>query len=164
MRVRIAPLPWDFVLRLYRQSEVLRLRSQAHDKDPWACVSFAGMADTFAESLLLENSSLSMQCAYMSAAAESLQSCLTLHNPMDWSLQGSSVYGIFQARVLEWVAIAFANICLSTNQTSPFPCFDVSNNGVKEVSNNHRTLVPKGPQRPVRCFKMRNLRPAPRPC
>ena len=39
--------------------------------------------------------------------SEVAQSCLTLCNPMDCSLPGSSVYGIFQARVLEWVAISF---------------------------------------------------------
>ena len=38
------------------------------------------------------------------------QSCPTLSNPMDCSLPGSSVHGIFQARVLEWGAIAFSNI------------------------------------------------------
>ena len=37
------------------------------------------------------------------------QSCPTLSNLMDCSLPGSSVHGIFQARVLEWVAIADAN-------------------------------------------------------
>ena len=36
------------------------------------------------------------------------QSCLTLSNPMDCSLPGSSIHGIFQVRVLEWVAIAFS--------------------------------------------------------
>ena len=36
------------------------------------------------------------------------QSCLTLSDPMDCSLPGSSVHGIFQARVLEWGAIAFS--------------------------------------------------------
>ena len=35
-------------------------------------------------------------------------SCLTLSDPMDCSLPGSSVHGIFQARVLEWGAIAFS--------------------------------------------------------
>ena len=40
------------------------------------------------------------------AAAKSLQSCPTLHDPMDSSLPGSSVHGIFQAKVLKWVAIA----------------------------------------------------------
>ena len=39
---------------------------------------------------------------------EVAQSCPTLHNPMDCSLPGSSVHGISQARVLEWVAIAFS--------------------------------------------------------
>ena len=38
--------------------------------------------------------------------SEVAQSCPTLCNPMDYSLQGSSVHGIFQARVLEWVAIS----------------------------------------------------------
>ena len=36
------------------------------------------------------------------------KSCLTLYNPMDCSLPGSSIHGIFQARVVEWVAIAFS--------------------------------------------------------
>ena len=43
------------------------------------------------------------------AAAKSLQSCPTLCDPMDCSLPGSSVHGILQARVLEWVAISFSN-------------------------------------------------------
>ena len=41
-------------------------------------------------------------------AAKSLQSCPTLSDPMDYSLPGSSVHGIFQAKVLEWGAIAFS--------------------------------------------------------
>ena len=40
--------------------------------------------------------------------SEAAQSCLTLSDPMDCSLPGSSIHGIFQARVLEWVAIAFS--------------------------------------------------------
>ena len=40
--------------------------------------------------------------------SEVAQSCRTLRDPMDCSLTGSSVHGIFQARVLEWVAIAFS--------------------------------------------------------
>ena len=43
------------------------------------------------------------------ATAKSLQSCLTLCNPMDGSPPGSSVPGILQARTLEWVAISFSN-------------------------------------------------------
>ena len=40
--------------------------------------------------------------------SEVAQSCPTLSDPMDCSLPGSSVHGVFQARVLEWVAIAFS--------------------------------------------------------
>ena len=40
--------------------------------------------------------------------SEVAQSCLTLSDPMDCSLPGSSVHGIFQARVLEWGAIALS--------------------------------------------------------
>ena len=43
----------------------------------------------------------------MFALSEVAQSCPTLCNPMDCILPGSSVHGIFQATVLEWVAIAF---------------------------------------------------------
>ena len=43
------------------------------------------------------------------AAAKSLQSCLTLCNPIDGSPPGSHVPGILQARTLEWVAISFSN-------------------------------------------------------
>jgi len=43
------------------------------------------------------------------AAAKSLQSCPTLCNPIDGSPLGSSVPGILQAKILEWVAISFSN-------------------------------------------------------
>ena len=46
---------------------------------------------------------------FAAAAAKSLQSCPTLHNPTDGNPRGSSVPGILQARTLEWVAISFSN-------------------------------------------------------
>ena len=49
-----------------------------------------------------------LQCMKVKSEREVAQSCPTLHDPMDCSLPGSSVHGIFQARVLEWVAIAFS--------------------------------------------------------
>ena len=49
-----------------------------------------------------------LQCIKMESESEVDQSCLTLSDPMDCSLPGSSIHGIFQARVLEWVAIAFS--------------------------------------------------------
>ena len=48
-----------------------------------------------------------LQCMKVKSESEVAQSCLTLSGPMDCSLPGSSIHGIFQARVLEWGAIAF---------------------------------------------------------
>ena len=49
-----------------------------------------------------------LQCMKVKSESEVSQSCPTLGNPMDCSLPGSSIHGIFQARVLEWGAIAFS--------------------------------------------------------
>ena len=49
-----------------------------------------------------------LQCMKVKSESEVAQSCLTLSDPMDFSLLGSSIHGIFQARVLEWGAIAFS--------------------------------------------------------
>ena len=45
--------------------------------------------------------------------SEVAQSCLTLNDPMDCSLPGSSIHGIFQATVLEWGAVAFSHMVTS---------------------------------------------------
>ena len=50
--------------------------------------------------------------------SEVAQSCPTLSDPMDCSLPGSSIHGIFQARVLEWGVIAFSVNCLITLKRS----------------------------------------------
>ena len=52
--------------------------------------------------------------------SEVAQSCLTLSDPMDCSLPGSSVHGILQTRVLEWLAIAFSNNNSRYYQLCPF--------------------------------------------
>ena len=56
--------------------------------------------------------------------SEVAQSCPTLSDPMDCSLPGSSIHGIFHARVLEWVAIAFSEflyilVCIRRRQWQP---------------------------------------------
>jgi len=53
----------------------------------------------------------------MYPAAKSLQSCLIQCDPIDGSLPGSSIHGIFQARVLEWDAIVFSCIDVSNSQS-----------------------------------------------
>ena len=50
-----------------------------------------------------------LQCMKVKSESEVTQSCPTLSDPMDYSLPGSSAHGIFQARVLEWGAIAFSD-------------------------------------------------------
>ena len=49
-----------------------------------------------------------LQCMKVESKSEVAQSCPTLSDPMDCSLPGSSIHGIFQARVLEWGAISFS--------------------------------------------------------
>src|SRR5574340_548996 len=49
-----------------------------------------------------------LQCKKVKSESEVIQSCPTLSDPMDCSPPGSSIHGIFQARVLEWGAISFS--------------------------------------------------------
>ena len=59
--------------------------------------------------------------ATAAAAAKSLQSCPTLCDPIDGSPPGSSVPGILQARILEWVAISFSNACMDAKSLQSCP-------------------------------------------
>ena len=58
---------------------------------------------------LFKSSSISNILLCYSAAAKSLQSCLTLYDPVDGSPSGSPIPGILQARILECVAVSFSN-------------------------------------------------------
>ena len=69
-----------------------------------------------------------LQCMKVKSESEVAQPCLTLRDPMDYSPPGSSVHGIFQARVLEWGAIAFS-----------------STNGYRENRASKMALVVKNP-------------------
>ena len=51
----------------------------------------------------------------LATVAKSLQSCLTLCDPMDYAPPGSSVHGIFQARILEWVVLPFSSYYIIGN-------------------------------------------------
>ena len=66
---------------------------------------------------------LLLQCMKVKSESEVAQLCPTLSDPMDCSLPGSSIHGIFQARVLEWVAIAF----------SAFPPYPPPNGNILEL-------------------------------
>ena len=62
---------------------------------------------------IVSSSTSVFQTLTAAAAAKSLQSCLTLCDPIDGSPPGSTVPGILQARTLEWVAISFSNQILT---------------------------------------------------
>ena len=68
----------------------------------------------------------------VAAAAKSLQSCLTLCDPIDSSPPGSSVSRILQARTLGWVAISFSNACMHAKslQSCPTLCDPMDSNKI----------------------------------
>ena len=61
---------------------------------------------------------LLFQCMKVKSESEVTQSCPTLCNPMECSLPGFSIHGISQARVLEWVAIAFSECTMEWTQSN----------------------------------------------
>ena len=87
---------------------------------PWTAARQASLSITNSQSLLKLMSIMSVTystpamyqaptAAAAAAAAKSLQSCLTLCDPIDGSPPGSPVLGILQERTLEWIAISFSN-------------------------------------------------------
>ena len=95
------------------------------------CISSIPVLLTFTLSIIFSVSVvLHCQCgchgsiipAAATAAAKSLQSCPTLCDPIDGSPPGSSVPGIFHARILEWVAISFSNAWKWKNKVKSLSC------------------------------------------
>ena len=64
-----------------------------------------------------------LQCMKVKIEREVAQPCLTLGDPMDCSLPGSSTHGIFQARVLEWGAIAYIPILSHKKKNGIMPLY-----------------------------------------
>ena len=77
---------------------------------------------------------LLVQCMKVKSESEVAQSCPTLSDPMDCSPPGSSIHGIFQAKVLEWDAIAFSEIMVRTKSRnkSKEPLYMTFLNSIKE--------------------------------
>ena len=78
---------------------------------------------TWSLHLLFPQTALFLKGVHKSACkhAKLLQSCPTLCDPMDSSPSGSSVHGILQARILEWVAISFSNACMHAKPLQSYP-------------------------------------------
>ena len=74
-----------------------------------------------------------LQCMKVKSESEVAQSCPTPSNPMDCSPPGSSIHGIFQARVLEWGAIAFSGV----SAYQGLNCLDFLASGYDHVTSSH---------------------------
>ena len=111
---------WYFGLIWTFDQELLLLLS--HFSRVWLCVTPQTAAHQAPPSLGFSRQEhwsglpCLLQCMKVKSESEVAQSCLTLSNPMDCSLPGSSFHGIFQARVLEWFAIAFSWSRTTSNQ------------------------------------------------
>ena len=103
-----------------------------------------------------------LQCMKEKSESEVAQSCLTLSNPMDRSPPGSSVHGIFQARVLEWGAIAFsATKCINPLKTQQIKNY-VSEGGTFWESGTEIYVSPYATHRELEgscCIQHRELNP-----
>ena len=80
-----------------------------YDSTAMCCSNVSSDCSTCSLFNILCNRKLMNEGTTTTAAAKSLQSCLTLCDPIDGSPLGSTVPGILQARTLEWVAISFSN-------------------------------------------------------
>ena len=67
-----------------------------------------------------------LQCMQVKSESEVAQLCLALSDPMDCNPPGSSIHGIFQARVLEWGAIAFSVVTFKYVKNTNLRCFQNS--------------------------------------
>ena len=79
---------------------------------PWTVAHKAPLSMEFSRQETGMGCHFLLQCMKVKSESEVVQSCPTLSDPMDCSLPGSSIHGIFQTRVLEWGAIAFSGHAL----------------------------------------------------
>ena len=90
-------------IKLFSQS----VESPSNSFQPRSC-QLLSLSEVCPSSLPRRTSLCACVCVCVCMYAKSLQSCLTLCDPMDCSPPGSSVHGILQARILEWVAMPFS--------------------------------------------------------
>ena len=81
-----------------------------------------------------------LQCMKVKSESDLAQSCLTLCDPIDGSPPSSSVPGILQARILEWVAISFSNKCMYAKSLQSCPALCDPMDGSPPSSPVHRIL------------------------
>ena len=86
------------------------LSTEFSRQEYWSGLPCPSPGDIISPGIEPRSPSLQADSLPSAAAAKSLQSCPTLCDPIDGSPPGSSVPGVLQARVLEWVAISFSTL------------------------------------------------------
>ena len=84
------------MLKVWNTSRVQKLGAQLHISLGWTLIQRSSMGEKWKHNI-------------NESESEVTQSCLTLCDPMNCNLSGSFVHGIFQARVLEWIAISISS-------------------------------------------------------
>ena len=90
--------------------KVKSLSSVRPSATPWTAAHQASPSLGFSRQEHRTGLHFLLECVKVKRESEVAQSCPTLSDPVDCSLPGSSVHGIFQAEVLEWGAIAFSDV------------------------------------------------------
>ena len=122
---------------------VFHYGSPCYDRDiPCSQVSWLNVVYQFTQNCSTNSaqSQLKSQQAHKKES-EVAQSYPTLCDPMDCSLPGSSIHGIFQARILEWVAISFLCLCVHVYMYTGFPRGSVSKESACNVG--HLFSIPE---------------------
>ena len=92
-------------------------RDEKREEEHWGCdgnVNYIDCGGDFIDVYLCH-----YYCIKSESESEVAQSCPTLCDPIDCILPGSSIHGIFQARVLEWIAISFSRGIFPTQGSNP---------------------------------------------
>ena len=95
-----------------------------HSSFSWYLSSHSFSVSCLACTCCISDSWSSILGSLSCVRAQSLQSCLTLCNPMDCRLPGFSVHGVFQVRKLEWVAISFSRRSSQPRDQTHISCVD----------------------------------------
>ena len=99
----------DWVFDDIKKLLIVELENESHQSCLVLCNPMDYTVHVTSQTAILEWAAVSYSSLFLlMRESEVTQSCPTLCDPMDYSLPGFSVHGIFQARVLEWVAIAFS--------------------------------------------------------
>ena len=141
MRALIAEVPTSRIPALVR-SEIVKLKTTAAVKSLQLCLTLGNPIDSSPPGSRPWDSPgkntgvgchFLLQCMKVKTESEVAQSCLTLSDSKDYSPSGSSAHGIFQARVLEWGAIALSKLKTKVILSASLLLYHYNNTAMKTL-------------------------------